>query len=64
LAKLEVEVKEHSKRVSVKEEAEAEVPIINPGFGTKLLTQGGGGTAPYMNGNGIMLSHATGFGGF
>lgn len=42
IKKLEIEVKEQSKKVSVKEEAEAEVPIINPGFGNKLLlTQGG-----------------------
>lgn len=42
LKKLEADVKEQSKKVLVKEEAEAEVPIINPGFGNKLLlTQGG-----------------------
>lgn len=41
LAKLEKEVKEHAKKVTIKEEAEAEVPIINPGIGGKLLlTQG------------------------
>ncbi|KAG8880927.1 hypothetical protein FRB97_000320 [Tulasnella sp. 331] len=66
LKKLEADVKEHSKKVTVKEEAEAEVPIINPGFGNKLLlTQGGMGTAPvYANGNGMMHSQMTGYGGF
>ncbi|KAG8994614.1 hypothetical protein FRB94_012647 [Tulasnella sp. JGI-2019a] len=65
LKKLEAEVKEHGKRVTVKEEAEAEVPIINPGFGNKLLlTQGGMGSAPvYANGNGMMNS-ISGYGGF
>lgn len=48
-------MKEQKKKVAVKEEAEAEAPIINPGFGNKLLlTQGGLGTAPpmYVNGTG------------
>ncbi|KAG9018769.1 hypothetical protein FRB90_009773 [Tulasnella sp. 427] len=67
IAKLEKEVKEHAKKVTVKEEAEAEVPIINPGIGGKLLlTQGPSGMAPpvYMNGTGMMPPHMTGFGGF
>ncbi|KAG8907666.1 hypothetical protein FRB99_002744 [Tulasnella sp. 403] len=65
LAKLEAEVKENSKKVTVKEEAEAEVPIINPGFNKLLITQGGMGSAPgYVNGTGMVPPHMTGFGGF
>jgi len=61
IKKLEAEVKEHGKKVAVKEEAEAEAPIINPGFGNKLLlTQGGLGSV-YPNGNGVLHASMPGY---
>jgi clathrin heavy chain len=42
LATLEKEVRERSKKEKQKEEQEADAPIINPGFGNRLLTQGNG----------------------
>ncbi len=72
LAALEKEVKERSKKESDKEQQEAERPLIEPGFGGRLiLTQGNGFPAqappPGMmpNGTGFCIPPAmTGFGGF
>ncbi|KAH9935862.1 clathrin heavy chain [Epithele typhae] len=72
LAALEKEVKERSKKDTEKEKQEAEQPLIEPGFGGRLmLTQGNGFPAqapPSMmmpNGTGFGMPPAmTGFGGF
>ncbi|EJF64173.1 clathrin heavy chain 1 [Dichomitus squalens LYAD-421 SS1] len=72
LAALEKEVKERSKKESQKEQEEAERPLIEPGFGGRLmLTQGNGypvqapppGMLPNGTGFGIPPT-MTGFGGF
>ena len=73
IAQLEKEVKERSKKEVQKEQQEADMPIINPGFGGPLLlTQGqvgsvGNGFPPQMppmmaNGTG-MMPMMTGFPG-
>ena len=70
IAALEKEVKERSKKDTEKEQQEAERPLIEPGFGGRLmLTQGNGYPAqgpPMMpNGTGFGMPPAmTGFGGF
>ncbi|KAI0716028.1 clathrin heavy chain 1 [Cerioporus squamosus] len=72
IAALEKEVKERAKKDTEKEQKEAEVPLIEPGFGGRLmLTQGNGfpGQAPpppmMPNGTGFGIPPAmTGFGGF
>ncbi|TFK91724.1 clathrin heavy chain [Polyporus arcularius HHB13444] len=72
VATLEKEVKERAKKDTEKEQKEAEVPLIEPGFGGRLmLTQGNGfpGQAPpppmMPNGTGFGIPPAmTGFGGF
>ena len=72
IRQLEKEVKERSKKESEKEQQEAERPLIEPGFGGRLmLTQGNGFPAqappPGMmpNGTGFSIPPAmTGFGGF
>ena len=72
LAVLENEVKERSKKETEKEKQEAERPLIEPGFGGRLmLTQGNGFPAqappPSMmpNGTSVGIPPAmTGFGGF
>jgi len=62
IAQLEKEVKERSKKEVQKEQQEAEMPIINPGFGGPLLlTQGQLGSV----GNGFpsaqpMMANGTG----
>ncbi|KAF5355246.1 hypothetical protein D9758_006001 [Tetrapyrgos nigripes] len=63
LRQLEKEVKEAATKNQQKEQAESEVPIINPGgFGnTLLLTNGFVGQAPPMNG---IPPAMTGFGGY
>ncbi|KAF8518034.1 hypothetical protein BU17DRAFT_76299 [Hysterangium stoloniferum] len=66
LAALEKEVRERSKKDTQKEQQEAEQPIINPGFGGRLLiTQSNGfaGSAPPGFQNGVP-AHMTGFGGY
>jgi len=65
LAVLEKEVKERAKKDSQKEQLEAEQPIINPGFGGRLMiTQNGfTGAAPPGFANGV-APHMTGFGGY
>jgi clathrin heavy chain len=52
LTQLEKEMKERAKKDTQKEQAEAEVPMINPGgIGNMLrLTNGFVGQAPPMNG--------------
>ncbi|RPD64311.1 clathrin heavy chain 1 [Lentinus tigrinus ALCF2SS1-7] len=74
VATLEKEVKERAKKDTEKEQKEAEVPLIEPGFGGRLmLTQGNGfpGQAPpptmMPNGTGFGMGvppAMTGFGGF
>ncbi|KAI0343145.1 clathrin heavy chain 1 [Trametopsis cervina] len=72
LAMLEKEVKERSQKETQKEQQEAEVPIINPGFGNRLMiTQGNGFPQqgpPLMNGTGMppmgVPPSFTGFGSF
>ena len=58
--RLEKEVKERSKKESEKEQQEAEVPVIQPGFGGRLmLTQGNGFPAQAPP---PMMPNGTGFG--
>ena len=73
IAQLEKEVKERSKKEVQKEQQEADMPIINPGFGGPLLlTQGQVGSVgngfppqgPPMMANGTgMMPMMTGFPG-
>ena len=61
LAALEKEVKERSKKDTEKEQKEAEVPLIEPGFGGRLmLTQGNG--FPAQAPPPMMMPNGTGFG--
>ncbi|ETW78923.1 hypothetical protein HETIRDRAFT_155976 [Heterobasidion irregulare TC 32-1] len=71
LASLEREVKERSQKETQKEQQEADAPIINPGFGNRLLlTQGNGfpsqAPPPMMNGVGMsgFAPQMTGFAGY
>lgn len=72
IARLEKEVKERSKKDTQKEQQDAEMPIIGPGFGGRLLlTQGNGfpsqGPPMMPNGTGMHMGMApamTGFAGY
>ena len=58
---MEKEVKERTKKDSEKEKQEAEVPLIEPGFGGRLmLTQGNG--FPAQVPPPMMMPNGTGFG--